>query len=90
MKNKMIKGKTSSGFAYAIDERRLNNYELVEAISKVEDNPVYLVSIVDLLLGEEAQKLKDYIRDEDGFVDNTMLFKEIEEIMNGSGGIKNS
>lgn len=90
MKNKLIKGKTSSGFAYEIDERRLNNYELVEAISKVEDNPVYLVSIVDLLLGEEAQKLKDYIRDEDGFVDNTKLFKEIEEIMNGSDGIKNS
>lgn len=90
MKGKTIKGKTSSGFAYEIDARRLNNYELVEAISKVEDNPVYLVSIVDLLLGEDAQKLKDYIRDEDGYVDNNKLFKEIEEIMNGTNETKNS
>lgn len=89
MKNKMIKGKTSSGFAYEIDERRLNNFDLMEAISKVEGNPIHVVSVVNLLLGEDAQKLKDFVRDEDGFVDNDKLFHEVEEIMDGVKEIKN-
>lgn len=89
MKNKLIKGKTSSGFAYEIDERRLNNYDLMETISRVEENPIHVVSVVNLLLGEDAQKLKDFVRDEDGFVDNDKLFHEVEEIMDGVKEIKN-
>ena len=49
----MIKGKTKSGFSYELDKERLNNYELLEAIEELEENPLVLSRVVNLLLGKE-------------------------------------
>ena len=58
----MIKGKTKSGFSYELDKERLNNYELLEAIEELEENPLVLSRVVNLLLGkEQTKKLKDHL-----------------------------
>ncbi len=44
--SKKIKGKTQSGFAYEIEEARLNNYELLETIGELEDNPMVISKMV--------------------------------------------
>lgn len=72
----MLKGKTKSGFQYEISDARLNNYELMEAISESVKEPYHMPRVVTLLFGEEQKaKFLDTLRDEEGFVD----IKKVEE-----------
>lgn len=87
----MIEGKTKSGFNYQITEARLENYELIEALTEVEINPLALPKTVDLLLGkEQSDKLKDHLRDEEGLVSTEKLSNEIMEIFHNEKETKNS
>lgn len=79
----MLKGKTSSGFEFKVTDARLNNYELLENVADVDENPLLLPKVVNLLLGQEqAKRLKDHVRDDDGMVDSEKLGVEIQEIFN--------
>jgi len=79
--SKKIKGKTQSGFAYEIEEARLNNYELLETIGELEDNPMVISKMVIMLLGkEQTNQLKDHLRDEEGLVPVEKMTEEITEI----------
>ncbi|WP_434352390.1 hypothetical protein [Trichococcus flocculiformis] len=87
----MIKGKTKSGFSYELEKERLNNYELLEAIGELEENPLVLSSVVNLLLGkEQAKKLKDHLRTDNGIVPTEKMSEEITEIFQNQGETKNS
>ena len=87
----MIKGKTKSGFSYELDKERLNNYELLEAIEELEENPLILSRVVNLLLGkEQTKKLKDHLRTENGIVPTEKMSEEITEIFQNQGETKNS
>lgn len=86
----MLKGKTKSGFEFKVTDARLNNYELLENVADVDENPLLLPKVVNLLLGkEQAGRLKDHVRDDDGMVDSEKLGVEIQEIFNFQE-IKNS
>lgn len=85
-----IKGKTSTGFEFNINKKRLNNYELVENLGRLEDEPLLLPKVVNMMLGaEQAKLLKDHIRDEDGIVDTEIMTKELEEILKCNDQVKN-
>ena len=87
----MINGKTASGFEYTLDPDKLNDYELLEKIGEMEENPFTLTSIVNMVLGkEQAKKLKDHIRSENGTVPIEKMTTEITEIFNTQPEIKNS
>jgi len=87
----MIEGKTTSGFAFEISKARLENYELIEALSEVDENPLLLPKVVNLLLGkEQAIKLKDHLRDPEGLVSSEKLSNEIMEIFQSQSETKNS
>lgn len=87
----MITGKTSSGFEYTIPKENLNNYELVETLGEIEENPLLIAKTVNLLLGkEEANKLKDHLRTESGIVPTDKISNEIMEIFNNQKETKNS
>lgn len=87
----MLTGKTKSGFKYEISEERLNNYELLESISEIEENPMVLPKVVKGLLGKEQHDaLKDHLRNEDGVVQLEILGKEVEEIFQSHNQTKNS
>lgn len=86
----MIKGKTKSGFVYEISDARLKNYELVELLAEVDENPLLLPKLVKVMLGDElADKLKDHIRDDEGLVDLDKVNQEIAEIFESQKQIKN-
>lgn len=86
-----MKGKTTSGFEYEISQARLENYELIEALSEVDKNPLLLPKVVNLLLGkEQSGKLKDHLRDSEGLVSSEKLSNEIMEIFQNQGETKNS
>lgn len=87
----MINGKTTSGFEYSLNHDKLNDYELLEKIGEMEENPFTLTSIVNMVLGkEQAKKLKDHIRSENGTVPIEKMTAEITEIFNTQPEIKNS
>lgn len=77
----MLKGTTKSGFKFEVEDKRLNNYELLEAISDVEESPLALPRVIKLLLGDsKAKALKNHVRDDEGFVSADKLSAEIMEI----------
>ena len=88
----MIKGKTSSGFEFEISEDVANDYELVENLGELEDNPLILGKIVNQILGkEQTARRTDHVRKEKGIVPTDRMTQEIIEIFQNSGEeIKNS
>lgn len=52
----MRKGKTKSGFEFEIAEETLESWELLETINEVEDEPLKVVKLINLLLGTEQKK----------------------------------
>ena len=88
----MIKGKTSSGFEFEISKDVANDYELVENLGELEDNPLILGKIVNQILGkEQTARLKDHVRNEKGIVPTDRMTQEIIEIFkNGGEETKNS
>nr|DAI39473.1 MAG TPA: hypothetical protein [Caudoviricetes sp.] len=87
---KKLTGVTKSGFAYSILEKNVRNYELVEALGELETNPLALPRVMNLLLGkEQAQKLKDHLRDEDGVVDTEQITSELKNIFESQKRLKN-
>jgi hypothetical protein len=87
----VIIGKTKSGFEFKISKARLENYELIESLSEVDENPLLLPKTVNLLLGkEQAGKLKDHLRDKEGLVSTEKLTNEIMEIFQSQSETKNS
>ena len=92
----MIEGKTKSGFKYSIDERILDDWNLVEAIGNSESDDASLVirgmmDLSKLLLGEQANALKKHIADKhDGFVPKDVMLNTMVEIVQSSREIKNS
>lgn len=87
----MIKGETKSGFKYEISKERLENYELIEVLAEVDSNPLLLPKVVNLLLNkEQADRLKEHLRDTEGLVSTNKMFAEIMEIFQNQAEAKNS
>jgi len=87
----MVKGETKSGFEYKIPKKNLDNYDLVETIAEAQDNPLLFPKMVNLLLGkEQANKLKDHLRDKDGIISTEKMSNEIMEIFESQKEAKNS
>ena len=84
----MIKGKTKSGFNYHIDENILQDYELLEAIAETEKNPIFITKVVRMLLGDDTDKLKEHVRDENGRVSIEKMNVEITEIFEAQKKLK--
>lgn len=85
-----MKGITKSGFKYEISKNRLNNYELLECMAEVDNNPLVFPKLLKLLLGEEQkEKLLNHIREKDGTVPVENVRDIIEEILKGHNETKN-
>lgn len=84
-----LTGVTKTGFAYSISEKNLNNYELVEVLGELEDNPLLLPKVLKLLLGkEQTEKLKNHLRDDEGIVDTVKMSDELQDIFNAQARLK--
>lgn len=88
--SKEIKGTTESGFKFILKEATLNNFELLEVFSEVDENPLLLPKALNMLLGEEQKrKLYDHIRLEDGTVPTDKVGAELIEIFANNQKTKN-
>lgn len=84
----MLKGKTKTGFQYEFDEKILKNYELVELLAEVDDDPLVLPKIFKMLLGNRVEELKDHVRDADGVVDIEKMLTEFQDIFSTQAELK--
>lgn len=87
---KSIQGKTTSGFKYALDPDRLNNYELLEYMAEVDNNALLFPKVLKLLLGEEQKNaLTEHLRDDEGIIPLEKVNDELMEIFTGNQQTKN-
>jgi len=87
----MIKGTTSTGFEFELDDSRLNNYELIDALAETSgDNPLSVVTVVNLLLGDKKKDLLNHCRAENGTVPISRVMEEITDIFKANSHGKNS
>ena len=86
-----MKGKTSTGFEFDIEDERLDDMELVDIMAEINENPLLMPKLCKMLLGEEQKKrLYDHLRSEDGRVPIEATTNAIQEIFNSPGDLKNS
>ncbi|CQR25871.1 phage protein [Streptococcus varani] len=85
----ILKGKTKSGFEYEIPKKRLQNFELVEAIAEEETDPTAVVKVVHLLLDDKVAALKEHVRDKDGIVAVEAIGNELKDIFESQKDLKN-
>lgn len=83
----MKKGKTESGFKYEIDEKVLDDMELIDAMAASQgEDPTQISTVVVKIFGaDQRKKLYDHIRTEDGRVPVTEVANIITEIINSLG-----
>ena len=86
-----MKGKTSTGFEFDIEDEGLDDMDLVDIMAEIDENPLLMPKLCKMLLGEEQKKrLYDHLRSEDGRVPIEATTNAIQEIFNSPGDLKNS
>lgn len=77
----MIEGITKSGFKFSIREELADDYELLELIGEIDENPAKVDALLVKLLGKEQKNaLKEHLRGENGIVKITDMDNAITEI----------
>ena len=87
---KDIEGKTTTGFEYKIEVKRVNDMELLEVFAELDTNPVVLPRALEMLFGKEGKKaLYDHVRTKSGEVPIDSIEKELSEILGSVDLLKN-
>lgn len=87
----MVKGVTESGFAFEIDERKVNDWRVLKAMRHMDQGKfTEMVDLVDLLFPEEMQEKMAAFVETDGQIPIDKLAKLVGEILSYNGETKNS
>lgn len=88
----MITAKTESGFSIELEESALDNMEVLDALSDLDEgNPLAMSRLVVKLLGKDGKKrLYDHLRTEDGRVPASAVENAIMELFQSINAGKNS
>ena len=88
----MITAKTESGFSIELEESALDNMEVLDALSDLDEgNPLVMSRLVVKLLGKDGKKrLYDHLRTEDGRVPASAVESAIMELFQSINTGKNS
>lgn len=83
----MRTGTTKSGFKFEIDEKNLDDMQLLDLLIAADDgDTTALIKATDWMLGKEQKKrLYDHLRTEDGKVPIKDFTQEFLEIFNEAG-----
>ena len=82
-------GVTKSGFSYKVPKNNLNNYELIEVLAEMEENPLLFPKVLKMVLGKkQTEKLKNYLREKDGTISTEKMNAELEDIFEAQKRLK--
>lgn len=87
----MIEGKTKSGFEFKLEEDTLDDWELFEDLTAVEEGEsTKIIGCAKRILGnEQYNRLKEFLRDENGKISTTAMSNAISEIFGSTEEGKN-
>lgn len=87
----MIKGITSTGFKFEIEDDVLDDWNILKYLKKIDEGEIeYIIDVVPLLLGkEQEEKLEKHLKEFEGRIRMTSMAKEISEIMESGKDLKN-
>lgn len=87
----MIKGITSTGFKFEIEDDVLDDWNILKYLKKIDEGEIeYIIDVVPLLLGkEQEEKLEKHLKELEGRIRMTSMAKEISEIMESGKDLKN-
>ena len=87
-----MKGKTSSGFEFEIDEKKLDDMRLLDMIVDLSNGDVIQLSpiIVKVLGKEQRERLYEHLEKKEGRVSIERASEEITEIFSAGRPGKNS
>lgn len=87
----MINGTTKSGFTFEMDETRVNDMRVIDAMVEAEANNIGGISkLITLLFDKEQKKaLYTFCTNEQGRVDIKKCTEVVFEILNFDGETKN-
>ena len=88
----MLTGNTKSGFQFKIEDQALDDYEILEMLTQIDDgNGVLLPKMIERLLGKEQKEaLKEHLRNKEGKVSTQNMMIEVMDIFKSSNEGKNS
>lgn len=83
----MLKGKTSTGFEYELEDDALNDWEVLEDLTDIDDGHYGgAVRALRRLLGDNQMKaLKEHCRGENGRITQSAMVNELADILKGTG-----
>ena len=87
----IIKGTTTSGFAFEIDKTRIDDMEFIDTLAELKQGDYLAISrVADFLLGKEQKKaLYEHIRKQHGTAKVSVFGDEITEILSYREETKN-
>lgn len=88
----MLTGNTKSGFRFKIEDQALDDYEILEMLTEIDDgNGVLVPKMIERLLGKEQKEaLKEHLRNKEGKVSTQNMMIEVMDIFKSSNEGKNS
>ena len=82
----MVTGTTSSGLSFSLDEKVLDNMELVDTLAQMQEgDPLAVSAVVRMVLGDQRRALYDHLRTADGRVPASAVSEEIRQIFDAFG-----
>lgn len=82
----MVTGTTSSGFSFSLDEKVLDDMELVDTLAQMQEgDPLAISAVVRMVLGDQRRALYDHLRTADGRVPASAVSEEIRQIFDAFG-----
>ncbi len=78
----MVKGKTSTGFAYEVDRDHMTNVEFLEKFAEMQNGDGMVVfELLSIVLGpEQKRRLYDHCRNKKGMVPVDAVTAEVSDI----------
>ena len=87
----MITAKLKDGFTVELDENFLDDSDLIEAMTKMGEDPANFFFLRDrMLTPEDKKRLYDHLRNEKGIVPLTVLDAALNELLESFKAGKNS
>lgn len=84
----MLKGKTQSGFAFEIDEDKLDDMDVLEYFGSVDDDMSKLPKLIEILLGKDQKdRLREFVIEKVGKNKISTTYQIVMEILEEAGRI---
>ena len=85
-----VKSYVVQGLKIALDpEKIVDDWELFELLALTQTDAYSIRTALVRILGDQYEKVKEHLRDEDGFISATAMLKFLEDLINNAVELKN-